>query len=223
VLGNATLVAQAFQASPQARVEGKVEYWFASGPQNFGSLAGGGAVYRAELEPVLPDVERNVAVGVGLGLLGLSAYGILATALFAIAVLLFTKTMFSESGKLLRKKPLRCAWMGFLWIALTPIVGALLCMTIIGIPMGLFVLVFYAFTVVFLKPIAALVIARALEDAWKQKWNFWMAFLWTMLVYVGLKTLMVIPILGWIAAILLCLAGFGAHAQVKWKRTMKIR
>ena len=222
VLGNATLVVDEFQASPQARIEGKTDYWFSDGPQNFGTVAGGTATYRPEWEPVF-DVERPAASGLGLGLLGLSLWGLLSGALFILIVMLLTRTYFIQAGKLLRKRPGKCVWHGFLTLALIPILGVLFCITLIGLPIGFFLFFYYVFLLIFLKPIAALVLARTLEDYWKQKWSFWLAFVWTLAVYVVLKLLMIIPVVGWIAVVLLCMAGLGADMIVKWDRFKKTR
>lgn len=223
VLGNGTIAAATLTTSPQGRIEGKLDYWLSDGPRNLGPVVGGGATYRPELQPSYYAMQEPAAAAAGLGLLGFSMWSLFSAALFILIAQLFTRTYFTAAGKLLRKKPWRSLWNGFLIVTLMPIVGVLLLFTIIGIPLGFFVFAMWFFLLLFLKPIASLVLVRTLEQYWGRTWGFWPAFGMAVLIYAVLKLLMLVPVAGWLIVALICLAALGADNMTKWERLKKVR
>ena len=112
---------------------------------------------------------------------------------------------------------------GFLFFAVTPLVALFFLITVIGIPVGIFVAAMYVFSIVFAKPIAALTFARALEIWWKKGWGKIWIFLLSLVLYIALKILSVIPVIGWLVVVVAVFFAFGALLATKWAKWEKVR
>ena len=134
-----------------------------------------------------------------------------------------TRTYFADAGKLLNKKPGRTFLWGLAYFVGVPVTIIVLMVTIIGIPFGLSLLALFLITVFFAKILTAMVLERVLEIRMKRKWKMWPAFFITLGIYVVLKIISFIPILGWLACAVLCMMAFGALMITKYDRYLKIR
>jgi hypothetical protein len=79
----------------------------------------------------------------------------------------------------------------------------------------------FGFSLFFAKPIAAIVLAQWLLLYWKKPWGKIGLFFVALAVYVVLKLLCFVPVIGWIAIALAIFLTFGALLRTKaqlWKK-----
>ena len=139
---------------------------------------------------------------------------LLAILLLAILTIIF----FPKQVKLVSSKMKAECWKSFGWgilaLIATPFLIVLLCVTLIGIPLGLLLLVAYIFGIYITIIFVSVVIGQwILEKIKKPELSPIWAFL---LGFIILKILAVIPVVGWIAGALLFLWGFGALVTTRF-------
>jgi hypothetical protein len=195
-----------------------MEYWQKSGETDFSSAFkahSGSATFKPEL--ARKSSEPKQAAIVGAGLFGfIEIYSLLASAVIMVALLLLAPKSLRKAGEQMLQKPWASLLTGFLYYAATPVLVILLCISIIGIPLGIIVLITYIFTLLFAKIISSLVIARAMEKQYKWQWNNYVYILVSLLIYVALKAVLVIPILGFVIHIGFVCMAIGAMLASIW-------
>lgn len=219
--GDAVLSAREIAVdSSRATFSGNVRYW---NPEESLPITTTGTV---TFDPELArgDGMDEEAVGV-LAAIGAAAFGFLTLAglLVILILLLATKNLFLDAAKVLRMHPWRSFFAAFIYIVATPLLAALLMVTVIGIPIGLAMLVTYGTSLLFMRPLAAIVLARWLEHRRKGKWSFFLMLIVSFGIYIVLKLLIFIPILGWIVCAVAMLLGFGALLKALQSRIVKMR
>ncbi len=121
-----------------------------------------------------------------------------------------------------RAEPWWNLFYGFVYLVLTPFIGMLLMVTIFGLPLGVLTLVLYVFSIIFLAPVTALVLTKLTQDYYKTKWGKGMVFLISIGFYIVLKLLNLVPVIGWVAKLLLYAVVLGALCVTKTKKMQKI-
>jgi len=128
-----------------------------------------------------------------------------------------------DAAKFLSKKTWTSFLYGFLFFAATPVAALLFLISIIGIPVALFISTMYSFAIVFAKPVTAIVLTRTLELRRGYKWGKPMIMLVSVLFYVALKIVALIPIVGWMVCLVTILFAYGAVVATKWSKIQKVR
>jgi hypothetical protein len=136
--------------------------------------------------------------------------------------LYFTKTFFKDAAKVLRTKPLISFFTGLLYFVATPVIAMILLITIIGLPFAIALALLYAISLLFAKALTAIVLTRALELQYKKKWSMLNVFIVSLVIFLALKLIMIIPFIGWIATMIAVLIGYGAVLLVKFDRVKKV-
>jgi len=201
-------------------LKGDLQYWNAKGElDTAGKVAGS-----AQFDPRLAREDHaKPATGVLAGIITFALlYSVLAASLVLILLMLTAKTFFTESAKRLRKFPWWSMLWGTLYFVATPGIILLLAITIIGLPLAAALLAIYLVTVMFAKVCAALVFARLIELKSKRTWHPVGVFFVALLIFVGLKLLFFIPILGWAICFLLVVSAYGALSTVKLEKYKKV-
>jgi len=224
ISGNAILVAETIHLSKDASFAGDIRYWVPEGAFDFaGALRTGTSTFDKELQ--LPDFDVSAKVGTGLkaGLLALIGYSLFAAAFIILILILITKNYFKDTAKVLKETPWKSVLIGFLYFALLPIVALLFLISVIGIPIALFLLVSYAFAIYFSKMLTAIVFATWVNLHYKKKWGKPMLFLMSVVSYLALRIVGLMPIIGWIVVMFAVFAAFGALVMSKYEKINKIR
>ncbi len=200
-----------------------VRYWRSEGQLDFGSAAKeGAAVYDESLKRVKEEKAYDVGKGAAAAIAtAFGIYSLFSSALVLVLLLLLWRGFFARAGQRLVDAPGWSLLTGFLYFVATPVLGVLLLATIVGIPLGIFVLLLYAFSYVFGGAITAILMARWIELWRKQTWSLGIFFLVSLLVLVMFKLLIVVPVLGWIARSGLLFMAVGALLSTlleAWKR-----
>jgi hypothetical protein len=216
------IIADTITIGENGLIGGNLTYWTAKGiDDRLETATRGTATFDPELRPYDGKGEMHSKSVIAFFVAAIFGYGLLAASLFIIVTMLLTKKYFGESVKYAMKKPWVCVGYGLVFFVVTPILGVLLMITIIGIPLGASVFALYGFSIVFALPLTAIVAAKWCEIKYKKKWNKVAFFFVAVGVYLILKIVGFIPIIGWIAVMLAVLLAFGAMLQAKialWKK-----
>jgi hypothetical protein len=224
VEGNARIIAETLSITPAASFKGSVDYWTRSGTANFGDTLAGGqkAVFHPEFQRLVHEPKKGmaaffVAMGGVFTLLSL-----LSAAVYILLLVFFTKTFFGEAAKYLQRKPWKSFGIGLLFLILMPVLIVMLFLTLVGIPLAFLAIAMYVFTLFFSVPLTAMIVAKWIESTYKQKWNKPFFFGVSFGLFIILKLLGFIPILGWIAKGILIMMGLGALLATKTMKLKKI-
>jgi len=225
IQGTSRLVAEKIVLGSEASFAKDVTYWQREDTLNFKPAMRGDA--KATFDPSLArkewNVEKLAPKVVFWGFVGSVLSSLLFAGFFIMVLALLTKTMFADAAKQLRAAFWQSALYGFLYFIVTPIVVLILLVSVVGIPVSLFSGVLYGFSIYFAKPLTAMVIAQWIEVRHKRKWGYWPFVGMSILMFLGLKLLGCVPLVGWVICLLLVCAAFGALMVTKWQRFQKAR
>jgi cytoskeletal protein CcmA (bactofilin family) len=221
---NATKIAsRTLGIGEKAVFGGNLRYWREAGPMQLGTQARGQAVYDMGLQSVAPAPGHHDK-GMFAGFIAaLSLYWLLATAVLIGLLLLATKTFFTDSAKKLVKSPGISFLKGLIYFVATPVVVVLLMVTVIGLPVAMILGLLYVISLMLAKAITAITWVRYIDLKYKYAWGPWSVFGLSVVAYLVLKLLALIPIVGWLACFVLCSMAFGAVLTAKWEKAKKVR
>lgn len=157
-----------------------------------------------------PSVNASAGWGIGALLGAFFFYKLLSLIAIGLIFVYFFK---KSSGAIVHESMAswKNLWRGFAFLILTPVLAVLLMATILGIPLGILAFLVYGLVI-----IISSVFASVAAGAWLQKWIWKMdKFDWKT-VLLGVVALMVvgwIPIVGWIASLLLFLSVLGSSVH----------
>ncbi|MCP3678605.1 MAG: hypothetical protein GY721_13790 [Deltaproteobacteria bacterium] len=204
---------------PDATFGGDIEYWREDGEIDFGSSSvSGTTTFNPELH-FTRDFSEKAPIGF---LIGWLFFSLLSGAVLILVFVLMTKTYFSQAVERLRESFWKNVGLGFLYFIVTPIIALLFFLTIIGIPLGLFIFILYLFSLFFAKVLTAIVLAKWIEIKRNVQWGKVTTFFTSVGLFIILKLLMFIPIAGWIALAIIVCAAFGAIMATDWKLYRKV-
>ncbi len=228
--GSAILAAKTISLAPDAKLMRNLTFWSAGGEQ---ALAAADAQVRGDIifDPALgqlkgqqyKNADKIVGAGILAAIIGAGGFLLLSAALVILLLVLLTKTFFADSARFLSKKTWPSFLYGFLFFAATPVVAFLFLISIIGIPVALFIGFLYVFAIVFANPITAIVLTRTVELRRGAKWGKPMIILVSVLFYIALKIVHVIPIVGWMICLITVIFAYGAVLATKWSKWTKVR
>ncbi|MFH1444757.1 MAG: hypothetical protein ABIG34_05230 [Candidatus Peregrinibacteria bacterium] len=226
--GSALLVAKTITLDPGAKLMRDVRYWSQKGDQQFadaGTQIRGKITYDADLQMFKSKKFDKKAAGAGIiaAIIGVGGFLLLSSALIILLLVLLTKTFFTDAAKFLSKKTWTSFLYGFLFFAATPVAAFLFLISVIGIPIALFISAMYSFAIIFAKPLTAIVLTRTVELRYKYKWGKPMIILVSVLFYVALKIVSLIPVVGWMICLVTILFAYGAVVATKWSKVQKVR
>ncbi|MDD5103838.1 MAG: polymer-forming cytoskeletal protein [Candidatus Peribacteraceae bacterium] len=228
--GSALLVAKTITLDPGARLMRGVQYWSEKGDQQFaGALSQirGTVTFDPALRPLREQKFDGAGKMAGAGILatiiGVGGYLLFSAALVIVLLVLLTKTFFMDAARFLSKKTWTSFLYGFLFFAAVPVAAFLFLISIIGIPIALFIGTMYSFAIVFAKPVTAIVLTRTVEMRRGYKWGKPMIMLVSVLFYIALKIVSLIPVVGWMICLVTILFAYGAVVATKWSKIQKVR
>ena len=208
------------ELGPQARIDGKLRYRCGDLHQDAAAQVSGGieqlAVWRGEaasrpLPSEAPPRRRGVG---GIGWIWTAGLIVLAAAWLALA-----PGVSARLSRAVRERTGLSVLLGFVWLVCVPVLALLLLLTVIGIPLALFVVAVY-FAVL---PLAYVAAAVGLGDWALTRWQAARAALWrwrlgaAALALVLLTALGHVPWLGVLLGFAVLLAGLGAFL-LQWRK-----
>jgi hypothetical protein len=196
-----------------------------------GASIGGTLTYAAASEVVMEEgatvageivrqeraARGGPTAGKAAGIFTLALLGkLLMTLVGALALGLFFRRFATEMVQRGAARPLLEMGRGLIFLIVTPIVGIILLVTVIGIPLGIIVLLGYALILVATCFLASIVLG-SLVDKWVRKPMEYRVTWQNITVGAILYTLLsLVPIVGWLAQFALVLLALGALLQLKW-------
>jgi Predicted polymerase, most proteins contain PALM domain, HD hydrolase domain and Zn-ribbon domain len=216
VRGPATLSAgDDLKIGSNAVFSSEVRYWAGGDRVNFGqSLRGGQAIEDPNL-----GFNRKRWYFLGFAsLLFLLWYLCVAFLLIMIVQFLFRNSM-RHAGEMASQSPLRALGYGLLfWIGM-PILIGLAFLTIIGVPVGIILLITFIILFLLATVVTSVVIANWWQVRTGRSRRYWPLVLMAFAIFIVLKIVSIIPVLGWIVmAVLACIAYGALVLAVRWRR-----
>jgi cytoskeletal protein CcmA (bactofilin family) len=213
VEGAATVAAPEIILGPEALFGGDVDYWRESGDMDFGrTLRSGVAVYNPELQEMTGGIFRNRFSRHGPE--GLLLLWMIVTSLaggLCLVVFIFAgRGYFQMAAVELQQAFWKSVASGALYLILTPVAALLLCLSIIGIPIGLLFASAYALSLLFATVTTAFVLVLWIEKKADAIWSRPRLFLGGFSLFLVLKFVLMVPFIGWFAAFFAFSSAFGA-------------
>ena len=210
--GDTVFAGPSARLGPHARFEKDVSYWLEKGEMDFGQARVGGRVrFDPELRsrkiryPVHPEDRRGSGYPGGF-FVATFLSGIVVVALMTLSL----KGVFRRAGQVLDRSFWQSTGVGLLTLLLLPVAGLLAMVTLVGMPVGVFLLAVFLFSLVFGRAIAAIAFAAWLEHRRAAPWNTGRLLLVSVGLYAAVKLVTLVPFVGWLTALLAVMAGYGA-------------
>lgn len=218
VEGLSVLAAKEIIIGDRATFKNDVRYWCKRPDINFKhAMMNGKAVY----DPGLRLRSRQwyfLGTATVIGMLWL--LGMAFTMIFIIQYL-FSTTMSKAADTAFSKTVKSFGW-GVLFFAGVPVAALATFVTIVGVPVGIFLLFAYIFLFLLATTITSVVTANWINNKYKKNWRNSELMAAALIVYVLLKLATLIPVAGWVLAVLFVCTAFGAILQnIRWRKSMK--
>ncbi len=225
--GDVVAVGTTLAIDPATQVGGDLRYWTAEGEQTVTATVAGSTVFDEQLRRAERGTARERAPGALAGFLGvLSLFALFSAALTIGVFQLATRTFFIDAALALRKQTGFSLLWGVLYFLVTPLIILLLLITLIGIPLAVALALCYVISLLFAQVLTAMVLARWAEVQWpankRKRWHPAGVFFAALGIWILLKLLWVIPVIGWLVVIVAVFAGYGALLSVKVERYKKV-
>jgi hypothetical protein len=196
-----------------------VRYWAPSKNVAFNnSVKNGQPVYDTSLR-----IKRDQWYFLGFSsVLGLIWYVGMVFAVIMIIQFLFSRTM-KKAGQTAYDKALKSLGFGFLFWIGVPVAAAIVCVTIVGVPVGILLLFSYIILALFAGTITAVVAANWLDSRSLAKWSCWRMVFVALGIFIVFRIVSLTPFFGWfIFALLVCIAFGSILLNVNWRRYQRV-
>ena len=221
VEGETVFVGEKVELAPGAHFGKDVTYWREDGEMDFGPVpVGGQARFSPELKkkkqrelPFPPERQAGKGAVVGGLFLGTFLSGILVL----VAAVFLLKGTFRNAGEALYISFWKSTGVGFLTFLLTFMAGLIALITVVGIPLGMLLLVMFAFSLLFGRVIAAMAFTTWIERRRAAEWGTGHLLLIAIGLFAAIKLVGLVPFVGWLAALFLVCAGYGALVLGVWR------
>ncbi len=138
------------------------------------------------------------------------AYWFLASVILLLAILLYARRAAVRAADLISERPGSVVLAGLAFLILTPIVGFIFLITIVGIPLSVITFLGYGLAIYTAKLFTALAVGRAALRHTKQD-SFWPTFGAGVLGLAAFYLLAALPGIGWLVTLAALLFGLGAQ------------
>lgn len=208
IKGSTSISAQNLDLNNNTRFHGNVTYWTKHGKINFDDYLVDGA------KATFDDDLKIEFEGLNAGNLKKAVFGFMVFRFLGAMVLIFLlialfNRFFSENAYRITKEYKKNMGYGA-WVFIgLPIIGAIACATVIGIPAGLVMFSSFGIAVILSNSLTAVVGAYALEHYNNLHWRRGMLLIVSIGIYTVLKVASFIPLMGNIAVFIATLIAFG--------------
>ena len=187
-----------------ASIQGKLTY-ISENEANIQS----GAQIRGTITHKLPDVKEKIATGTGIGLWG-TIIGFLMILVLGIIIVLLAPRRVKAVTESIRTRPWASLGWGAVILVATPIAALIVCITIIGLPLGLIALVFYTIAIYLTQLFVGLLIGQLIIGA-SRGVETRAALVGALALGLAILSLLrLIPYLGFVIGLATILFGLGA-------------
>ncbi|NAS12263.1 polymer-forming cytoskeletal protein [Poritiphilus flavus] len=208
IRGNSKIVAEELELGENARFFGDVEYWTEEGEIDFkNSLVSSTASFNPDLMKEQDEFPWKMF---GVATLGFWIFYVLSAFLILLLLNWVFKKLFANAIKSLDEEFWKGLGYGLIYLLGIPILIALTFVIIIGIPIGLFVLVLFLFSLVFGHLVAASLFTHYWNHRVQANWGFWRLVFLALGIAILFRLLTLIPFLGVLISIVLLAVSYGA-------------
>lgn len=208
IKGTASISAQELDLGDNSRFHGQVEYWTKNGKIDFNEylVDGATASYNTDLKIEFEGLNGHT---LKKAVVGFMVFRFLGAMVLIFLLISFFNRFFSENASRITKDYMTHLGYGTLVFIGLPIIGAIACATVIGIPAGLVMFSSFGIAVILSNALTAVVAAYGLEHYNNRHWNKGMILIVSIGIYTALKVVGFIPLLGNLAVFALTLMAFG--------------
>lgn len=208
VKGETKIAAETISIGNNARFYSTVHYWTEEGEVNFGeSLMDG---IQAQYDVGLAPGEESFWNDQPWNWIPLLFIYLGSVLLLIFLIHTFLSKAMEKGGNVLYKETARSFGYGVLYYVGAPLVIVLMLMTVIGIPLGLFSLFLYIFSVLFGLTFSSVVITFLVRNHYHYDWGKGMLIAVSFVIFILLRVLSMIPFLGFMLVGLMVGAAIGA-------------
>jgi cytoskeletal protein CcmA (bactofilin family) len=205
ISGASRIAAEDIEIGSNARFLRDVEYWSEDSEINFNnSLINSKATYNEDL---IPKKDPFPWEGFGVVALGLWVFYVISAFLILVLLNWAFNDFFANTVANLDKELLNSFIYGLIYLLGMPLLIVLTFILVVGIPIGLFLLVLYIFSILFGHLVAALLMAHYLNK--DRNWNFWTIVFVSIGIAIVLRLLTLIPFLGGLVSIVVIAIAYG--------------
>lgn len=221
VEGQTVFVGEKVELLPAARFGKDVTYWREDGEMDFGTVpVGGQARFAPELKkkkqrelPFPPEGPGRKGAFLG----GFFFAALLSGIVVILVAVLLLKGTIRHAGEALYRSFWKCTGVGFLAFILIFLAGIIALITVVGIPLGILLLVVFAFSVLFGRIIAAVAFAAWIERLRSAEWGTGRLLLIAIGLFTVIKLVSMAPFVGWLFVLLVVCAGYGSLVLSLWR------
>ena len=217
VRGKSTLAAQEIELGNDAQFYGDVEYWNTAGNVDFGSTLLGGAKssYNETLQVASTDFDWRY---LGVGVFAFWLYRLLAASLMIGLFIWMFHRFFSRTSEETSQNYVGHLGYGIMYVIGLPLLMIVAFVTVVGIPVGFMLMIFYLVTLALGSILASLLIAYGINNYYKKNWNRRTIFLVALCSFLALKLVGIIPFLGTLLSFIVVITAFGTLLYI-WRKT----
>jgi len=217
IRGPVEVAAESIALGSDASIHGELRYWLPDqeeAPDFDQAMVNTTARYDSALAPDQEDTWLGFTIPWGMLVI---AYFLSVLLMIAFLIWLFDKP-FTRASEKLREDFMASFGYGILYFLGMPLLIGLLLFTVVGIPLGLFFLFAFGFSIVFGHLIAAVVFTCTIKEQYHYHWNKGTMILVALLVFATIRGLTLTPVLGLFLSVLLVGACFGAIIMASMRK-----
>lgn len=211
IRNGSSLAATKIHLGSNAKIYGNVAYWQEAKEFNFGKvLIDGKAIYNPELKPIEQKWDWKY---LGFGIAAFFVLYFLSALLCLILLNYFFAGYFEKTAETMNRFFMKSFGIGILYFIAIPILSLFLFITIIGIPVGLFLTFLFILSILFGNSITAIITANWIKNKYQKNWGKGMLIIMSALCFITLKLVSWVPFIGWLVSVVMISAAFGAILQ----------
>lgn len=205
--GTSTLSSNKIALEENAQFHDAVTYWQKDGEIDFTSyMLNAQAEFSADLE--LYNEQENWEY-MGLGFVGFGILYMLSILLTIVILISVLPKLFTKAGEQFNLSPIRNFGYGILYFFGLPVAIFLLMAIIIGLPIGFVLLDLFIYSLLFSFSISSIILAYGINNKYDKGWGKWKMIFMSLLIFIGLKIIGSIPIIGTFIAFVIIGIAFG--------------
>ncbi len=202
------IIAEDFSIGSNAKFNKGVEYWNSGGEIDFNnSLVNSEAQFNEDLSEEKSDLSLTT-----LGTTSFSSWIYYVLSAFLVILVLhgLFRNTFSTAVEGIENNWLKSFGFGLIYLFGIPLLIILALLMIIGIPLGLFAMVIFIFSLLFGHLIAALLVVYYFKHTKEKDWGFWSVTFLALLCAIVLRLLTIIPFAGILLSVVILSITYGA-------------
>lgn len=207
IRGDARFSGESLAFSEDGKIAGRLRYRLPEEIEGLAAHTGAGAVF----DPTLPGFDGGEAKEpFGWTTIG-AFFWYLGSMILVIGLLIFFFPLWlRRAARLTARDPVQMLTTGFLFLLAFPAIGIILVLTLLGIPVGVFLLAAFALMLSLSNVLTASLTAFWIRERYNFQWPTWKMILAAASILLLLRLLYWIPYTGWLTKLLAVCLTFGA-------------